>query len=195
VKTWIVLAIAGAVLAQPLTAKPHKHPPQKKPAASAPAPAATPAPPPASAPPSAQLQYFFDIHLNDILGPIDAKIPPLPTNQLTQLKENLKDGLAAAPDARKPIYQAAIGVCDALDQAMTEREKHAVNLQSASVHSADPAPADRTVNRRVGAVNDLLITTKTQWSNRAVYLRKVINTRYAQEREAERTAPAEAPPK
>jgi hypothetical protein len=175
-------------------AKAHKHPPPPKKPAQQPTPAPAPPPPPKTAVPSVQLQYFFDQHLDHILGPIDAKIPPLPRDPLTELIEGFKDGLATAPPENKPMYEAAIGVCDLLVRAMDEREKHASNLQAAFAHSLDPAPADRTVNRRLDAVNEVLITTRREWTYRAVNLRKLINIRYAQERQKERDVATAAKP-
>ena len=93
------------------------------------------------------------------------------------------------------MYEAAIGVCDIIARAMDEREKHASNLQGAFAHSLDPAPADRTVNRRLDAANEILITTNREWTYRAVGLRKLISIRYAQERQKERDATAAAKPR
>ena len=187
----IVLAVtAFVVVADISAAKPHKHPrPQKQAQKPAQPPVPAPAPPsPGSALPSVQLQYFFDKHLGNILGPLDTH-PPDPSNDLTRLKEGLKDGAAAAPSERKAMYDAAVVVCDLLAQAMTERAQHSVNLDSAFVHSKDPH-----LDGRASAVNDALITAKTQWANRSLLLRKLIRIRYAQEREAERTAASAAKP-
>ncbi len=92
------------------------------------------------------------------------------------------------------MYEAAVGVCDLITRAIDEREKHASNLQGAFAHSLDPAPGDRTVNRRADAVNEVLITTKREWTYRAVNLRKLISIRYAQERQKERDAASAAKP-
>jgi hypothetical protein len=192
----LLLAAAVFVIAVNVCcAKPHKHPPAQKKSASQQAQvSATPAPPPKTALPSVQLQYFFDMHLNDIFAPIDAKTPLLPRNQLSELTEGLKDNLATASPDKKAMYEAALGVCDLLARAMDEREKHATNLQAAFAHSLDPAPADRTVNRRLDAVNEVLITTKREWTFRAVNLRKLVDLRYAQERQKERDVAASAKP-
>jgi hypothetical protein len=184
----VAITLAFTVAAPLCFAKP-KHPQQRKPT-QAPAQALAPAPPPppASALPSVQLQYFFDKHLGNILGPLDTH-PPDPSDDLTRLKEGLKDSAAAASPERKAPFHAALGVCDLLQQAMTERAQHSVNLDSAFVHSRDPH-----LDGRASAVNDALITAKTQWANRSFLLRKLIRIRYAQEREAERTVSSVAKP-
>src|SRR5438552_17560360 len=93
--------------------------------------------PPAQEPrhkPSDLLSVFFRNHLDRILSPIDQSVP-LPRTRVTELRTQFADQWAKAPDAKKPMFEAAVRVCDALASAMDEREKAIASLQgSAAVH-------------------------------------------------------------
>jgi hypothetical protein len=90
--------------------------------------------------PSEVLSLFFHNHLDRILSPIGQPKPvPLPHARVTQLREQFADQFSKAPDTDKPMYQAAVAVCDSVSAAMDERQKAIASLQaSRAVH----APSD-----------------------------------------------------
>jgi hypothetical protein len=168
--------------------------------------------------PSEVLSLFFHNHLDRILSPIGQLKPvPLPHARVTQLREQFADQFSKAPDTDKPMYQAAVAVCDAVAAAMDERQKAIASLQgSAAVHGPSDLGARRKdiptrgslgdaelaglemqreaheeQNRKQEArQNDNFFNTqlKTNWTQRAAQLRENINTLYAHERDAERAA-------
>jgi len=188
---------------------PKKHQPDQR------AQQAPPPPPVGSRAPSAELGDFFAAYLDRILAPLDQQIP-LPRNNVTQLRESFADRSSKCPPNEKPAYEAAVRVCNAVWQAMDEREKAVASLQgSAAVHGASDLGAHRKDNpssleyererheernrKHEAAQNDAFLITqlKTNWTQRTIQLRQTINQVYAREREAERpvqqtagTAPA-----
>jgi hypothetical protein len=160
--------------------------------------------PPADAPLSARLSRFFDSYLDKIFAPLDQPVA-LPRNELTKLRESLLDGVANASAADKPPYQASVAVCDALSQAMDEREKSRINSgASAGVHGSADLGARRKDNpgvidyvrerheeknrKKEAADKDKFLNSgvKTQWSQRALQLRQNIDQLYSRVRAAER---------
>jgi hypothetical protein len=166
--------------------------------------------------PSEVLSLFFHNHLDRILSPIGQPKPvPLPHARVTQLREQFADQFSKAPDTDKPMYQAAVAVCDAVSAAMDERQKAIASLRgSAAVHGPSDLGAHRKdipthgtradaqlaglelqreeheeQNRKQEAAqNDNFFNTqlKTNWSQRAAQLRQSINALYSRERDAER---------
>ena len=72
--------------------------------------------------PSVELSKFISKHLDKILGPLEPKVK-LPRREVSQLRASFHDRLKKGPDAQQPQMKAAIDVCDALLQAMDERDK------------------------------------------------------------------------
>jgi len=91
--------------------------------------------------PSDLVSLFFRNNLDRILSPIGQPTPvPLPRARITELREQFANQWSKAPEAKKPMYEAAVAVCDAISAAMDERQKAIASLQgSAAVH----APSDR----------------------------------------------------
>ena len=91
----------------------------------------------ADAMPSASLQPFLDTHVERMLAPLGKEEFNQPWI-VAGLKSNYAEIMAAAPDTRKPAFAAAEFVCDALTNAMAEREK-AVNAWhgSSATHSSE----------------------------------------------------------
>jgi hypothetical protein len=167
--------------------------------------------------PSDLLSLFFRNHLDRILSPIGQKVPvPLPHARVAELREKFADQWSKAPDVDKPMYQAAVAVCDAVSAAMDERQKAIASLQgSAAVHGPSELGAHRKdiptrgaradgqlaglelqregheeQNRKQEAAqNDNFFNTqlKTNWSQRAAQLRQNISALYSRERDAERS--------
>ena len=168
--------------------------------------------------PSDVLSLFFRNHLDRILSPIGQRVPvPLPHARVAELREKFADQWSKAPDVDKPMYQAAVAVCDALLAAMDERQKAIASLQgSAAVHGPSDLGAHRKdipthgtradaqlaglelqreeheqQNRKQEAAqndNFFNMQLKTNWSQRAAQLRQNINALYSRERDAERSA-------
>jgi hypothetical protein len=167
--------------------------------------------------PSDLLSLFSRNHLDGILSPIGQRVPvPLPHARVAELREKFADQCSKAHDVDKPMYQAAVAVCDAVSAAMDERQKAIASLQgSAAVHGPSDLGAHRKdiptrgtradaqlaglelqregheeQNRKQEAAqNDNFFNTqlKTNWSQRAAQLRQNINALYSRERDAERS--------
>jgi hypothetical protein len=163
--------------------------------------------------PSDLLSVFFRNHLDRILSPIGQPVA-LPRTRVSELRTQFADQWAKAPDAKKPMFQDAVRVLDAVSAAMDEREKAIASLQgSAAVHGPTDLGAhrkdiptrggigtallaDETLRREAheeknrkqeARQTDNFLTTqlKTQWTQRAIQLRQQIDQLYAREREAE----------
>lgn len=83
-----------------------------------PTPHATPAAP---QPPSVDISKFMGDNLDKILGPLDQKIV-LPRPELDQLRNSFSARFSRASLTERAQFQAALSVCDALAQAMNERQ-------------------------------------------------------------------------
>jgi hypothetical protein len=80
-------------------------------------------PPPTPTPPgvpSVDLSRFISAHLENILAPLDRKVV-LPRAELAQLRNSYSQRFARASLAEREQFQVAISVCDALTQAMNDR--------------------------------------------------------------------------
>jgi hypothetical protein len=145
-------------------------------------------------------------NLDNILAPLDQRVP-LPRAELSQLRENLLDQSAKAPDPQKPAYRSAIAVCDAIGSAMDEREKAIASLRSSDAvrgtadlgaHRIDnPTKREMRRERREelkrkdeAADKDSFLVTqvKTSWIQRTHLLRQNITQLSSREREAETAA-------
>ena len=89
-------------------------------------PSATPGP--ASA---ADLSRFMSTNLDRILGPLDQKVE-LPRAELAQIRASFATGFSKASLADRQKFQTGLAVCDALSQAMDERNKATVMKASAT---------------------------------------------------------------
>lgn len=165
--------------------------------------------------PSALLLQFTAAHLDHILAPLDQQVA-LPRTELSQLRAGLASDSAKAPAPDKAQYQTAIAVCDALSQAMDEREKAVSNAQAASnavvsqdVHDvreslprhgrgsgkAAHAGLHQQQNENKQAQNDAAqksaflssVHTK-QWADRTPILRQRVQQLSSQQLQAERSA-------
>ena len=148
-------------------------------------------------PPSASLQPFLDTHLDKILVPL-GESAFTQSEVITSLKAAYADGKAAAPDARKPAFQAAQDVCDALTGAITERENAATALQGALVtrtsEAAQPRGSNEARERARNTDTFFADGQRNNWMRRATALRENINALYLRERADERQVGVWAPP-
>jgi hypothetical protein len=168
--------------------------------------------PPGPRPPSVELGEFGGAHLEKILAPLEEQIG-LPRSELSQLRQSLSDRRATAPENEKPVYQAAILVCNALSQAMDEREKAVASFQSsAAVHGSFDLNAHRKdrpswkdlrrerheeEKRKEEAAqkdNFLNAQLKTSWQQRTIQLRQNIDRLYGRVKDLERQAQQQAGP-
>ena len=86
-------------------------------------------PPPASTAtpaPSVDLSRFVGANLDKILGPLEVKVP-LPRAELAQLRVSFATRFSKASLAERAQFQAALAVCDAISQAMDERNTAMLN--------------------------------------------------------------------
>jgi hypothetical protein len=169
-------------------------------------------PPPGPRSPSVELGEFGGEHLEKILAPLEHQVP-LPRSELSRLRQSFADRRATAPENEKPVYQAALLVCNALSQAMDEREKAVASFQSSSaVHGSFDLNARRKdhpswkdlrreqheeQNRKEQSAekdNFLNSQLKTSWQQRSTQLRQNIDRLYGRVRELERQAQQQSPP-
>ena len=95
-------------------------------------PAYTPPPTPTPTPaPSVELSKFISTNLEKILGPLEVKTP-MPHPELAQIRNSISSQLSRANLAQRPQFQAALKVCDALGQAMDERNRASLNPAAAN---------------------------------------------------------------
>jgi hypothetical protein len=94
-------------------------------------------------PPSLALSRFGQAHLDQILGPVDQNVN-LPRNELMQLRASFNLWMSKAPPNEQPAWRVALGVCDALNNAMDEREKARASVEgSSAVHGSYDLGAHR----------------------------------------------------
>jgi len=125
--------------------------------------------------------------------------------ELIDLKQGFADAMVQAPQAKKPVYQAAMQVCDALAEAADERAKARANREASRAvhagtnlgasHKIDPSwrelEREKREQKKLNAEakeNDAFFTAaqESEWKNRAVQLRAGIERLYEREREIER---------
>ena len=183
-----------------LFSQPHqvqaKSPPPSKPLATPvaePPPLAPEAAPKISpdAPPSASLQPFLDAHLGKILAPPGA--PAFAQSELIAgMKASYADGMAAAPEARKAAFQIAQSVCDAMTDAINERQNAVAALQGAlatrSSEAAQPRGGGEAVDKARDKDTFFNQSQRNTWMQRAAALRQKISLLVLRERNFERAA-------
>ena len=126
--------------------------------------------------PSASLQPFLDTHLDRVLAPLGQQ-EFSQTWIVAALKTNYANIMATAPANRKPAFAAAENVCDALTNAMAERQK-AVDAWhgSSATHSSEVVQprGGRLVGRQeMGNEDDFFRrSTENNWKQRLAALRQ-----------------------
>lgn len=156
-------------------------------------------------PPSLALERFGGAHLDQILGPIDQNVN-LPRTELTQMRESFLTWKTKAPPNEQPAWSMAVRVCDALNTAMDEREQARGGFDNAmAVHGSYDLNARRAdhprnwrewererheeENRKQEAAQKdhfLNTTLRTNWTQRAMQLRRQIVSLHTQLQELER---------
>ena len=191
--TLVLLVCFGLLVsASPLLAKKKHH--------DEPSPTPTPAGDVTAKPadlPSASLQPFIDAHLGHILAGLGDAAFDRP-EILVGMKAAYADGQAAAPAIRKPAFQMAQSICDALTAAMSERQQAAAALKGStateSSQSENQPKGGRKANRNDNKHTNTFFADglRNTWSQRADVLRKNIMALYLRERDLERQATAAA---
>ena len=117
---------------------------------------------------------------------------------VASIKAGYADGMNVAPDARKPAFQLAQSVCDALSGAMTERQNAVAALRGALATRSSEAEQPRGGGEAVAAARDkdafFIDSEKNTWVQRAAVLRQSITAVYLRERAVERQAGPWDPP-
>ncbi len=158
--------------------------------------------------PSERLSPFLSANLNTITAPFGG--PGFGNAQtIIDMHEAFADQMAQATPMAKPMYQAAMNVCEQIAGAMQERENAVAMLSgSMSVHGGSDLGATRKVNvndwhdwleqqrekrenkdrKKTAAKTDAFMTSaqQVQWKQRSLQLRQIIEASYARERQAER---------
>ena len=147
--------------------------------------------------PSVSLQPFIDAHLSQVLSGLGDAAFDKP-EIVVSLKAAYADGQAAAPAVRKPAYQAAQSICDALTAAMSERQQAVTALKGStateSSQSENQPKGGRKANRYDNKRSDTFFadSLRNTWAQRADVLRKNVMALYLRERDLERQAIAVA---
>jgi hypothetical protein len=143
------------------------------------------------------LQPLLDTHLGSILAPLGVSAFAQP-ELVAGVKASYADGLAVAPDNRKPAFQLAQSVCDALTDAMAERQTAVAALRGALATRSSEAEQPRGGAEAVEKARDrdafFISSQKNAWTQRATALRQEITALYLRERAVERQAGAWPPP-
>ena len=154
----VILALPAS-----LQAKHGKHNGQGK------APPAEAAPTPSDQAPSIILSQFINAHIGEILTPLGA--PGLKQPELIpELKEAFATSASQSLDQKKPAYNAAMDVCEAMDEAENEREAAADGVKvSEMVHGNTSLGAGAQVNPGAqGWVNNLIALRREKKQQRAL---------------------------
>ena len=128
--------------------------------------------------PSTRLQPFLDTNLEKILAPLGE--PAFSQSSiLTNMQAGYADAQATAPDPYKAAFQAAQLVCDALANAIAERQTAVSALHgSLTTRSSEASqPKGGAFERGAStALGDAFFTTSQQnvWNARAAVLRQNI---------------------
>jgi hypothetical protein len=142
------------------------------------------------------LQPFVDAHLGSILAPLGVSAFAQ-SELIAGMKASYADGMAAAPDARKPTFQLAQSVCDALTSAITERQNAVAALRGAlatrSSEAAQPRGGSEAVEKARDRDTFFNQSQQDSWTKRAAALRQNISTLVLRERAAERQIGAWSP--
>ena len=85
-------------------------------------PSPTPTPP---GPPSGDLSNFVSTQGDKIFAPLEQRVT-MPRAELAQLRNSFAQRFTRASLAERSQFQAALTICDALSQVMTERDKAAL---------------------------------------------------------------------
>ena len=166
-------------------------------------PTATPAPEPSSlpaeaapvidsaAPPSVSLQPFLDTHLDKILTPLGSSAFAQ-SELITGMRANYAQGFVAASDARKSAYRSAVILCNAMTDAIGERQKAVEALKGSyatrSSESVQPRGGSDAVKKAGEGDAFFYNSQKASWTQRTTILRQGIVTLYQRERAAESQA-------
>ncbi len=153
--------------------------------------------------PSLSLQPFMDAHLDKILAPLGTRAFAQ-SDLVAGVRDGYAKALPTATDARKPAYQLAIAVCDAMINAIAERQKAAQAMndsyQMRSSEAIQPRGGRQAVKDQDKDENFFYNSQKNTWLQNAAALRQQVATLYRRERAAETQAggpwvpPTVAPP-
>lgn len=100
--------------------------------------------PPKVPTPFERLSTRVEGDINNIFSPLEGEGAPMPTQDLRTLRETFQDGISTAPRNQRPMYGAAVMICDQLLESIQEREKFLIRLKDnrskpSSANLAKPA--------------------------------------------------------
>ena len=141
--------------------------------------------------PSLSLQPFLDTHLDKILAPMGT--PAFAQSDLiAYVREDYAQALPTATEARKPAYQLAVAVCDAMINSVAERQKAVAALNGAyerrSSESIQPRGGKRAVQESDKDEAFFYDSQKNNWLQNAAALRQQVAALYQREHAAETQA-------
>ncbi len=150
--------------------------------------------------PSLRLKNYLDAHLEQILAPLDAK-GLKHSNSIINFRNALASDMSQATPAKQPAFQAAIVICNALSNDLSERETAIANLQGlgaskspASLNavsvpghlSAKEIHSEKLARKEAKATNASFANSqKVAWEQRAMQLRQNVQQLYLHEQDIE----------
>ena len=155
-------------------------------------------------PPSADIRPLMTEVLGKISHPLKDK-GFTHVESIFDLEEHFADEMSQAPKTTKPVYQAAIQVCEALTEAIRERAIAKGDLRAAKAfhsssdlgvtHNSSDIRRERMAQKQAekeAKKNDAYFTAaeESRWTTRATQLRASIEGLYERERGIERESNA-----
>jgi hypothetical protein len=142
--------------------------------------------------PVRRLSQFIDSHMDEILGPLpfaaEGKIDaPSQTHHLRVLRENFRDFQASAMTEQRRIYETAALLCDDLLRATEERDRHIARINDTRAKSKASPLAGQSEEHRLERLKFFENGIALSWQETSRKLRSVIDRRYRQLRELERS--------
>ena len=141
--------------------------------------------PPADATVCGRLSKFMDAQLPDVLGPLVYRDEmgkywsrKMPMTEIMQLVTMLNTEATNAAPKDRPRYQAAIAVCEALNNLMKEQQAAFVRFE-ASVQG---------LSRRGSTWSQIVERHNARWAEHSTLLLKGITSRYQQAAQTEAAA-------
>jgi len=142
--------------------------------------------------PIVRLSQFIDAHIDEILGPLplekEGQLPSPPQNHhLRVLRENIRDQQRKAVSAEQRLYETAALLCDDLLRAGEQRDQHLGRIndtRAKSKHSPiSTDPEKHRLERLAFFENGIALS----WQEASRKLRAIVDRRYRQLRELERS--------
>ena len=142
-------------------------------------------------PPSDRLSPYMGKWLDKLLGPVDTRVKGPDREEVLRLGTALRAEALAGKPARRPVYEAALRVCNGLLGAIDARAGMAALLSEAQGNTL--SFRDPLTNRMVQNRAFLTTSLGTRWARDAGSRKATLRGAYAQLKERERRQGIEGP--